>query len=129
MLVFERGGQDRSTAQWSARLKGEQLPAFADHAVDHLGCGDALLAGATLSLAAGGTLMQSAYLGNAAAAIEVGTLGNKPVSRKQLCEWIRSRAELRSPVLLETPASVEARAAQIAGPARTAGSSTKTAKS
>ncbi len=114
MLVFQRGGQDRASHEWSARLKGEQLPAFADNAVDHLGCGDALLAASTLALAAGGTLMQSAYLGNAAAAIEVGILGNKPVERKQLLDWINTRGELRSPDLHETPATVDARAAAIA---------------
>ncbi len=129
MLVFQRGGQDRTSHAWSARLKGEQLPAFADHAVDHLGCGDALLAGATLSLAAGGTLMQSAYLGNAGAAIEVGTLGNKPVSRKQLLEWISARGELHSPDPLETPASVEARAAAIAVGKQKTNDPTETASS
>jgi len=96
MLVFERASADRSAPQWSARLKGEQLPAFATHAVDHLGCGDALLAGATVSLAAGGTLMQSAYLGNAAAAIEVGILGNHPVTRTQLRDWIETRPEVHA---------------------------------
>ena len=97
LLVFERRSQQRETPDWSARLKSEQLPAFADHAVDHLGCGDALLATATLSLATGASLMQAAYIGNAAAAIEVGLLGNHPVDVARLRDWLQTRAELTPP--------------------------------
>ncbi|MDO8632895.1 MAG: PfkB family carbohydrate kinase [Phycisphaerales bacterium] len=97
MLVFERRSQDRNSPDWSSRLKSELLPAFADYAVDHLGCGDALLAASTLALAAGASLTQSAYLGNAAAAIEAGQLGNHPVDEKQLRDWLRARRELSPP--------------------------------
>lgn len=95
LLVFERRSQDRTTPEWSARLKSEQLPAFADHAVDHLGCGDALLATSTMALAAGATPMQAAYLGNAAAAIEVSTFGNQPIEIGQLRDYLARRAELQ----------------------------------
>ncbi len=94
MVVFERRSQDRKSSRWSGRLRSEQLPSLAYHPVDRLGCGDALLAGATLSLAAGGSLMQSAYIGNAAAAIEISMLGNHPVEADRLREWVRSRPEL-----------------------------------
>ncbi len=97
LLAFERRTQDRQSADWSARLKSEQLPAFADHAVDRLGCGDALLAASTLALTARANLMQAAYLGNAAAAIEAGALGNQPVQIDQLREWLRGRGELIPP--------------------------------
>jgi len=106
LLVFERRGEKRDSPDWSARLKSEQLPAFSDHAVDHLGCGDALLAAATLSLAAGATLMQSAYLGNAAAAVEVTTLGNHPVGIDRLSGLLRVRPELASPSREEGPAGM-----------------------
>ncbi|MEK6800233.1 MAG: PfkB family carbohydrate kinase [Planctomycetota bacterium] len=118
MLVFERQNQRRDTPEWSARLKSELLPALADHAVDHLGCGDALLAASTLGLAAGGNLMQAAYLGNAAAAIEVGLFGNHPVDADRLNDWLRTRRELTPAVstsLHETPATLDATAAAIAG--------------
>jgi len=114
LLVFERRSQDRTSPEWSARLKSELLPAFADHAVDHLGCGDALLAASTLALAAGASITQSAYLGNAAAAIEAGLQGNIPVDERQLREWIDTRRELSAPPL-ESLATVAARAAAIAG--------------
>jgi bifunctional ADP-heptose synthase (sugar kinase/adenylyltransferase) len=60
-----------------------------------LGCGDALLAVATLGLAAGAPLILAAYLGNAAAAIEIGMLGNHPIGIDRLREWMASRAELQ----------------------------------
>ncbi len=94
LLVFERPSQDRNSADWSARLQSELLPAFADHAVDHLGCGDALLSASTLALASGASLTQAAYLGNAVAAIEAGLLGNIPVDQDQLRDWLRHRREL-----------------------------------
>ena len=116
MLVFERRSQQRDSADWSARLQSEQLPAFTDHAVDHLGCGDALLAASTLALASGATLMQSAYLGNAAAAIEASLLGNHPVEVDVLREWLRQRRELTiTSSAVESPTDVNQRASAIAG--------------
>jgi rfaE bifunctional protein kinase chain/domain len=94
MVVFDRRSQKRDTPEWSARLVSEQLPAMAEHGVDLLGCGDALLAASTLSLAAGAELVQAAYLGSAAAAMEATTLGNQPIEAGRLREWLRCRKEL-----------------------------------
>lgn len=94
LLVFERASQDRATPEWSARLRSEQIPAFADHAVDHLGCGDALLSAATMALAAGASPMHAAYVGNAAAAIEVSMFGNQPIEIGPLRDYFRRRGEL-----------------------------------
>ncbi|MFQ5461255.1 MAG: PfkB family carbohydrate kinase [Phycisphaerae bacterium] len=94
MVVFERQSQDRRSIEWSGRLKSDQLPSFADRIVDRLGCGDALLAAATLALASGATVHQTAYAGNAAAAVEIAAEGNLPVSSRQLLAWFRSRPEL-----------------------------------
>jgi len=104
MVVFERRSQDRTSPQWAGRLKSEPLPSFTEFAVDRLGCGDALLASSTLSLAAGASLMQAAYIGNAAAAIELSTFGNHPVEVTQLREWLRPRPELITPAPAEEPA-------------------------
>ena len=73
LVTFERAGRDDAAApvpaepgavrasapsaasdQPADRLRSEYLPALSDRAVDPLGCGDALLAAATLALAAGG---------------------------------------------------------------------------
>ncbi len=94
MVVFERQSQERRSPSWSGRLKSELLPTFADHPIDRLGCGDALLASATLSLAAGADLMHAAYLGNAAAAIEISMLGNHPVDSERIANWAGGRHEL-----------------------------------
>jgi rfaE bifunctional protein kinase chain/domain/rfaE bifunctional protein nucleotidyltransferase chain/domain len=75
------GGADES---WDRRLRAAYLPSLATHAVDPLGCGDALLAVATCALAAGADVQAAAYLGSLAAALEVQQLGNHPVTAGQL---------------------------------------------
>lgn len=94
MIVFDRRSQRRDSPEWSGRLMSEQLPAMAEHGVDLLGCGDALLAASTLALAAGADLLPAAYIGNAAAAIEASVLGNHPVDITRLSNWLRCRNEL-----------------------------------
>ena len=94
MIVFDRRSQRRDSPEWSGRLMSEQLPAMAEHGVDLLGCGDALLAASTLALAAGADLIPAAYIGNAAAAIEISIMGNKPVNATHLRDWLPTRPEL-----------------------------------
>lgn len=106
MVVFERASQQRGTPEWSGRLRSEALPSFATHAVDRLGCGDALLAASTLALASGAGLIDAAYLGNAAAALEISMLGNHPVEAPALRNWLRRRHELATPRKAAEPALV-----------------------
>jgi len=73
---------------FASRLRGQHIPALAPFAIDPLGCGDALIAAATLALAAGGSLLAAAFLGSAAAAIEAQRLGNIPVSATDLRQSI-----------------------------------------
>lgn len=93
LVMFDRASQQRGTPEWSGRLKSEALPSFGILPVDKLGCGDALLAASTLALAADAPLIQAAYLGNAAAAIELSMLGNHPVDAGKLRGWIAARRE------------------------------------
>lgn len=79
LVTFER--DERSAAE---RLRSEYLPALCPHGADPLGCGDALLATATLALSAGGSLQAAALLGSVAAAVEVQEIGNVPVGAEQL---------------------------------------------
>ena len=93
VVVFDRQTQDTKHADYRGRLVSEHLHSFADRTVDRLGCGDAFLATATLSMVAGGNLMQAAYLGSAAAAVELASLGNVPVAMRDLRRWLEKRLE------------------------------------
>ncbi len=73
------------------RLRSEYVPALSSRTVDPLGCGDALLATASLALAAGGSLQAAALLGSIAAAIEVQHLGNHPINADEILEEIQQR--------------------------------------
>jgi sugar/nucleoside kinase (ribokinase family) len=75
------------------RLSSEYLPAFSNRVVDPLGCGDALLATASLALACGGSLQAAAYLGSLAAAIEIQQVGNQPLSADRLADMVSVREE------------------------------------
>jgi len=95
VVVFDRRSQDPHSPEWSGRLKSEHLPSFADHTVDRLGCGDALLAASTLVLATGADVNLAGYLGSMAAAIELAHLGNIPVDATSLQRMLHLRAELQ----------------------------------
>jgi rfaE bifunctional protein kinase chain/domain/rfaE bifunctional protein nucleotidyltransferase chain/domain len=77
-----------------ARLASEYLPALAGHAIDPLGCGDALLAAATLALAAGGSLPAAAFLGAVAASVEAQEIGNQPVGAERILAQLHHRDAL-----------------------------------
>jgi rfaE bifunctional protein kinase chain/domain len=62
----------------------DQVPAMNRHAKDVSGAGDSLLVTASMALAAGATVWQSAYLGSIAAACQVGRMGNLPLSEGEL---------------------------------------------
>jgi len=95
LVAFHRRAGDPSDPEWSGRLRSEFFPSFARHVVDRLGCGDALLAASTLALAVHeNDLMRAAYLGNAAAALEIARLGNIPVDSGALTRWLAQRPEL-----------------------------------
>ncbi len=78
-------------AESDFRLRSEYLPAMPSIAADPLGCGDALLATASLALAVGGSLPAAALLGSLAAAIEVEQIGNVPVTANDLINAISQR--------------------------------------
>lgn len=91
LIAFDRVPDDEAgppEAAWRTRVRGEHVPALGSHPVDTLGCGDALLAAATLSLAAGGSTTSAALLGSVAAAEEAGRLGNESVSAGDLRDGV-----------------------------------------
>jgi rfaE bifunctional protein kinase chain/domain len=85
LVTFERN--DHAAGD---RLHSEYLPALSPRVVDPLGCGDALLAAATLTLCAGGTLQAAALLGSICAAIEVQEVGNVPVTADRVRSHLRA---------------------------------------
>ncbi|MGD0462361.1 MAG: PfkB family carbohydrate kinase [Tepidisphaeraceae bacterium] len=74
------------------RLASEYLPALSNRVVDPLGCGDALLATASLTLACGGSLHAAAYLGSVAAALEIQQSGNHPLTSDKLAGALNDRS-------------------------------------
>ena len=82
LIAFDRltGAETPGGDPYRPRVRGEHVPAMTPHAVDALGCGDALLTTATLALCAGAPLIGAAFLGSAAAAVHARRLGNPPLS-------------------------------------------------
>lgn len=83
LIAFDRV-PGASGPDWSTRVTGEHVPALCAHALDNLGCGDALLAATTMARIAGAELPEAALLGAVAASIEAGMVGNQAVDATHL---------------------------------------------
>lgn len=70
----------------SGGLTTDQLPAFNSAPKDVSGAGDSLLICASMALAVGATVWESAYLGSVAAACQVGRVGNMPLSAGEIIQ-------------------------------------------
>ncbi|GMV27036.1 MAG: hypothetical protein AMXMBFR58_30670 [Phycisphaerae bacterium] len=70
------------------KLRGEHVPALCPMGIDPLGCGDSLLAAATLTLTSGGSLLAASFLGACAAAAQVQRLGNVAISSADLRQMV-----------------------------------------
>lgn len=99
LIAFERLPSDQTGPGWSTKVRGEHVPALAPHALDTLGCGDALLAAATLAMTCTPALQDgltvAAFLASVAAGVEAQRLGNDPVSARDLRTEVRRLAEAR----------------------------------
>lgn len=62
----------------------DQLPAFNSAPKDVSGAGDSLLTTASMALATGASIWQSAYLGSVAAACQVSRVGNTPLKADEI---------------------------------------------
>ncbi len=96
VVTFDRASPDPATPGWDDRLRSEYLPALAEHARDSVGCSETVAAVAALGMAVGGTLMQTAYLASAAAAIQVAVVGHAAVDRSRMEDWLARRDEIRN---------------------------------
>lgn len=111
LIAFERlPGADANPQDWQTRLSAQPVPALAPFAVDQLGCGDALLAAATLCLCVQSPLAVAALIGSVAAAAQARRLGNAVIGAADLRQGIRrlSAAQLawnEEPAAVLTPAA------------------------
>jgi rfaE bifunctional protein kinase chain/domain len=88
MTLAEDGVFLRGTTDPSAAAATEQLPALNSTPVDVAGAGDSLLVVASMALASGATMYEAALLGSLAAAVQVSTTGNKPISSASMVELL-----------------------------------------
>ena len=94
LIAFDRAaGAAASRDDWQTRLTAEHVPALVPNAIDQLGCGDALMAAATLTRACGGSLTLAATLGAVAAAAQSQQLGNAVIGAVDLRKGIRRLCE------------------------------------
>ena len=70
-------------------VKTDQVPALNDSYTDTSGAGDSLLSAATLCLVSTATIYEAALLGSIVAAIQVGRLGNTPVTNTQVIQILQ----------------------------------------
>lgn len=89
LIAFDRLPNADRMEGWQSRVRGEHVPAMTTHAVDQLGCGDALLATATLTLMAGGSVADAGFLGSIAASHQAGRIGNVVVSSSDIRAGLR----------------------------------------
>ncbi len=110
LIVFDRTGQgELQPDAWETRLSAEHLPALMPHAIDPLGCGDALLAAVTLARIADGSLTVASVLGAVAAAAESQHLGNLPVNAMALRDGTRRLCDAHRKLVAEPETAVVAR--------------------
>lgn len=90
LIAFDRlpGADLVEQGSFASRLRGEHVPALAPFAIDPLGCGDSLIAAATLALASGGSLLAASVLGSAAAAVQAQRIGNIPISATDIRQML-----------------------------------------
>ncbi len=94
LIAFDRApGAEADADDWQTRLTAEHVPALVPYAIDQLGCGDALLAAATLTRVCGGSLTLAALLGAVAAAAQSQQLGNAVIGAVDLRKGIRRLCE------------------------------------
>ncbi len=90
LCLFDDMRNTNPEQTWDRKLRTAYLPALSAASIDPLGCGDALLATASLALASGGSRQAAALLGSIAAGVEVQQIGNQPVTIEQLISQIHA---------------------------------------
>ncbi len=92
-LLLKLGGDGviiHGTNEYGEVLSTDQVHALNDAVVDTSGAGDSLLAAAALSLASNATIYEATLLGSIVAAIQVGRIGNTPITISAVMESLHS---------------------------------------
>lgn len=85
LIAFEELPDARQVGEeYRSRVRGQHVPALSGYPVDPLGCGDALLAAATLTMCCGGSVLAAAMIGSLSAAVQAQRLGNVAVTAGDL---------------------------------------------
>lgn len=79
LTLGEEGLLVHSPSSLSVGLITDQIPALNRSPKDVSGAGDSMLISAAMSLVAGASIWEAAYIGSIAAACQVGTVGNTPL--------------------------------------------------
>ena len=91
--VFLKQGEQGLLVQTDNPANGaanmtDQIGALNGSPIDVAGAGDCLLATASLALAAGGNIWEAALLGSIAAALQVGQVGNRPITTRGIKNFL-----------------------------------------
>ena len=100
LCLFDQWQPTAPGEAWDRKLRTAHVPALAGGTVDPLGCGDALLATASLVLAAGGSPQAAAYLGSLAAGHHAQQIGNPALSTDALMSMIHPTGQRESAMRL-----------------------------
>ena len=116
LIAFGRTADSNLNREnWQTRLTAQHVPALAPFAVDQLGCGDALLAAAALTLAAhdrtdAAALVMSAIMGSIAASAQAQRLGNAVIGAADLRRGARRLCNAQLAYFAEPSATLSAAA-------------------
>jgi rfaE bifunctional protein kinase chain/domain len=88
MTLAEDGVFIRGASTPGGTAATERLPALNPQPMDVAGAGDSLLVTAAMALAVGASMHEAALLGSLSAALQVSTIGNRPLSREALLQAI-----------------------------------------
>jgi rfaE bifunctional protein kinase chain/domain len=83
-LIVTLGSEGVLIRHQGELLETDNLPAFADTAIDTAGAGDAFLVTSSLMLKSGLSIWQAAFMGNIASAVQVNIRGNVPLTKDML---------------------------------------------
>jgi bifunctional ADP-heptose synthase (sugar kinase/adenylyltransferase) len=91
-LLLKMGGDGvliSGEDEYGKMIATDEISAINKNPVDTSGAGDSMLAGASLALACGASVQEAALLGSLLAAIQVGRIGNIPISQEAVNSFLQ----------------------------------------